>query len=91
MPDEPFVRLEADGLVAPEGDAWRTTRRWQGAMLRASARLMADGDAGDDLRVPVATALLDLYGERLGDDELAAMVTALGTLEARLMLPGPVL
>jgi hypothetical protein len=76
-------RLEADGLVSHEGDGdvLVTTRRWQGAMARAALRLYGAGDPGHDLRVPIATALVELYASRLPDEELAALVEAMLPLE----------
>jgi hypothetical protein len=66
-------------LIARTGDSHRTTRRWQAAMSRAALRLAARDD--DDLRVPIALALLDFYGEA-PDDVLAALVDVLVPIEA---------
>jgi len=48
-------------------------------MSRAALRLAARDD--DDLRVPIALALLDFYGEA-PDDVLAALVDVLVPIEA---------
>ncbi len=91
MPDdeEALSRLEADGLLRRDerGDR-RTTRRWQSAMARAAVRLLSQApDGGDDLRVPVAAALVEIYGAAAPDDELARMVMAMVTIEARELDP----
>jgi hypothetical protein len=75
-------RLEKDGLAISDGDRYVTSRRWQGAMARAALRLYEAGDPGDDLRVPVAAALIDLYGSQLSDEELATLVEAALPIEA---------
>ncbi len=74
-------RLEDDGLLRREASCHRTTRRWQTAMARAAFRLLYAGSDESDLRLPVACALLEVYGE-LPDEELAAMVTVMTPIEA---------
>ena len=76
-------RLEADGLLAREGDGevLRTTRRWQGAMARAALRLYHAGDPGHDLRVPIAAVLVEIYQSQVPDEDLAAMVEAVLPIE----------
>jgi hypothetical protein len=81
---EPALRrLEVDGLAARTGDELRTTRKWQSAMARAALHLYEAGDPGDDLRVPIATALLEVYGSRVEDEDLCALVEAMLPLEMR--------
>jgi hypothetical protein len=75
-------RLQADGLAARDGDSVRTTRKWQSAMARAALRLYEAGDPGHDLRVPIASALLEIYGSNVGDEELASLVEAMLPIEA---------
>jgi hypothetical protein len=77
-----LARLASDGLVEPGVDGPRTTRRWQGAMARAALRLMAAGAPWRDLRLPIASALAELYPEA-SDEELAEAIEALLPLEAR--------
>jgi hypothetical protein len=72
-----LARLEADGFLL----ASRTTRRWQQAMARAAVKLYASGDPGDDLRVPIALALVDVYADRIDDELLAQLVEAMLPLE----------
>jgi hypothetical protein len=74
-------RLEADGFATRESDDLRTTRKWQGAMARAALRLYEAGDPGHDLRVPIAAALLELYGTGLADEEIASLVEAMLPIE----------
>jgi hypothetical protein len=94
-PLDPLERLEADGLLRRDGDVIRTTRRWQAAMARAALHLLeasrADpaGDSGADLRVPVAYAVVELYGARLSDAEVVSFVEALLPVEARELAPRP--
>ncbi len=85
--DEAARRLEADGLLRRDGERQRTTRRWQGAMSRAALRLLSAGDEGNDLRVPVAHALVELYGADFPDADLARFVEVMTSVEAH-ELPG---
>lgn len=80
--DPAAARLIADGLVRTDGDRRVATRRWHGAMARAAMRLLASGDEGADLRVPIVTALLEIYGADLADEELADMVEVLLPIES---------
>ncbi len=50
-------------------------------MMRAALRLYESGDAGDDLRVPIVSALLELYGDRAETSLLVEMVAVLAPLE----------
>jgi hypothetical protein len=81
-----LARLEQDGLVRRDGARYLTTRRWQGAMARAALRLLDDPDSdpseGADLRVPVAHALVELYGPDHGSEELTRFVEAMVLVEA---------
>lgn len=88
MPDVTSVatalrRIEHDGLAARTGGVLRTTRTWQRAMARAALHLYERRDPGDDLRVPIASALLELYGDQADDEELAALVEAMLPIELR--------
>jgi hypothetical protein len=76
----PLARLEADGLVRLDGDRPRTTARWQGALARAALRLLHGDAPWQDLRLPVAEALLQLCPE-LTDEELADLVETLVLIE----------
>jgi hypothetical protein len=90
----PLVRIEQDGLVAPIDGVLRTTRKWQSAMARAALRLYEGGDPGEDVRVPIASALLELYDDRddpVDDEELAALVEAMLPLELLALGVGQVL
>jgi hypothetical protein len=83
----PLAMMEADGLLRREGDRFRTTRRWQSAMARAAFRLVGAGVDGDDLRVPVAAALLEIYGVDEAEEYLADLVEAMLPIEARELAP----
>jgi hypothetical protein len=78
----PLARLEADGLLRAEGDRYRTTRRWQAAMARAALRLLRAGEPSGDLRVPVVSALVELYGDEYADGELARLAEVMTPIEA---------
>jgi hypothetical protein len=82
-----LTALERDGLVARVGAELRTTKRWQSAMMRAAFRLLGSGDDGNDLRVPVASAFVELYGDELSTDELARYVEAMLPIEERELHP----
>jgi len=79
--DDLAEKLIADGLLRHDPAALRTTRRWQGAMARAALRLVRAGDDGDDLRVPIASALLEIYGDALDDDALTAAIAVILPVE----------
>lgn len=72
--DEWIARLEHDGFLAKGTDGqWHTTRRWHGALARASHMLYAEGQELVDLRTPIARALLEAYDDEL-DSSLATAV-----------------
>jgi hypothetical protein len=79
---ELLARLEADGLIRPGAEGARTTARWQAAMARAALRLYQTGAPWQDLRLPIAAALLEIYGA-LPDDAIANLVDTMLPLEQR--------
>lgn len=81
MPDgEALARLEQDGLVLRDGGAARTTRKWHAAMSRAAFCLARGGEDLNDLRMPIAVAMLETYAA-LPDDRLADLVEAMLAIE----------
>jgi hypothetical protein len=84
---DPLAALEAEGLLRREGDRLRTTRRWQSAMARAAFRLVGAGIDGDDLRVPVASALVEIYGIDEPEQRIAELVEAMLPIEERELDP----
>jgi hypothetical protein len=72
--------LESDDLISRDGDRVRTTARWQAAMTRAALRLQRSGAPWRDLRLPIASALLERYPEAT-DEELAALIEAMLPVE----------
>jgi hypothetical protein len=76
-----LARLETDGFIVPSGAAWRTSRRWQQAMARAAAKLYEAGDPGEDLRVPIALAIVDAYAGTVDDESVAELVEAMLPIE----------
>ena len=72
-----------DGIVRFEPDGRpRTTRKWQSAMARAAFHLYGSGDDGSDLRLAIAHAAVEIYGDRKCDEELADIVEAMLPIEA---------
>ncbi len=89
MSEEPacLARLEGDGLLRRESGGLRTTRRWQAAMARAAARL-SGSDRDEDLRAPIAGALIELYGDAIDEDALVEMIHAILPVEIAELTPG---
>lgn len=89
MPDSELVkRLVADGLLRRDGDVnLHTTGRWQSAMARAALRLLRAGTDGDDLRIPIAAALIELYGDAFDDDALVDAVAVILPVELDELAP----
>ena len=56
--------------------------RWHAAVARAAGSLLAQGEELEDLRVPVAWALSEVYGASSSDDELVEMVAVMTPLTA---------
>lgn len=83
-----LARLEAGGLVCREEGRLRTTRRFHAAMARAALRLLEAQEAQHDLRLPVAHAVLELFGPDCPDAEVVLYVELLAELEARALLGG---
>ena len=82
-----LARLESDDLVRREEGDYRTTRRWQAAMARAAFRLYASGDDASDLRLPIAFALVEVYGSDVPDEDLALYVEHMLPIEAHELDP----
>ncbi|MFD2644505.1 hypothetical protein [Pseudomonas japonica] len=80
-----------DKLIAITSGGPRTTARWQAAVLRAISELMRYSDTAreesQDLRIPFAKALNDLYAGQKSDAELTEMVLLMLELETA-PLPG---
>jgi len=77
---DPAEQLLEDGLIRREGDRTRTTPRWQAAMARAAVALQRAQAPWQDLRLPIAAALLERYPGAT-DEELAALVEAMLPVE----------
>ncbi len=81
MPEDGALRrLIEDGLARPGPPRARTTARWQAAMARAALELQRSGAPWQDLRLPIAAALLAHYGQ-LPDEEIARLVEAMLPIE----------
>ena len=70
-------RLVADGFVRRVSDRSLPADRWHAAVARAATELLLRGEELEDLRVPVAWALADSYGNSTSDDELVEMVAVM--------------
>jgi hypothetical protein len=75
------AELVRDGLIERRGDRLRTTRRWQSAMARAAFKLLSEGNRGDDLRLPMIVALVEVYGEECSPERLVDCVETLLPIE----------
>jgi hypothetical protein len=80
--DEVLERLASDGWLDRVGDAWKTSRRWKQAMARTAARLYEE-DPGDDLRVPIAHVMVEIYDGKVDDELLVDLVEAMLPIEAK--------
>jgi hypothetical protein len=87
LEDPSVERLVGDGFLKKTPEGLRTTRRWQAAMMRASAKLMGDPNALTDLRLPVAMAVVEAYGRELPDDAIVRLVEIVSLIEARELRP----
>lgn len=79
-------RLMDDGYLRPGPERLRTTARWQAAMARAAGALQRAGAPWTDLRLPIAVAIAERYGE-LADEEIADLVEAMLPVEAAELEP----
>ncbi len=78
MPDRHVIdRLIADGFVRRVEDQCLPADRWHAAVARAASTLLLRGEELEDLRVPVAWALTERYGDSTSDDELVEMVAVM--------------
>jgi hypothetical protein len=82
-----LTRLEGDGIITLDGTSARTTRRWQGAMMRAIARRISTEKEEVDVRYVIADALLEVYGLDAPTELIAAAVDALTQIELKQLLP----
>ena len=77
-----LARLEADGFIVQREQRWTTSRRWQQAMARAAVKLYEAGDPGEDLRVPIALAIVEAYSGTVDDEVLAQLVETMLPIES---------
>jgi hypothetical protein len=84
---QPVEELVADGLLERRNGRMRTTRRWQSAMARAALRILTESGDGEDLRVPIVSALFELYGEECPEERVFAYVEAILPIERRELTP----
>jgi hypothetical protein len=84
---EAIDRLVRDGLLTRDERGLHLTRAWNSAMARAALRLYTQGDKQQDIRLPIALALVERYGAE-PDERLARYVRVLLPLE-RARLPSP--
>jgi hypothetical protein len=77
--EEALARLASDGWIDQDG---KTSRRWKQAMARTAARLYEE-DPGDDLRVPIAHVMVEIYDGKIDDEALVDLVEAMLPIEAK--------
>jgi len=75
-----LCKLIEDGLLVLQAGRVRTTPRWQATLARAAMSLQRAGAPWLDLRLPVATALVEHYPD-LPDSKLADLVEAMLPVE----------
>ena len=75
---EVHERLIADDFVIARGEG---TPRWHAALARAATQLLSRGEDLEDLRVPVAWALLQ-HNRSASDEELVELVAVMTPLTA---------
>ena len=78
-----YDQLEHDDLIHFGSHGPETSKRWQGAMMRATADLIKNGDVEQDIRVPIVHALLSIYGTPKSNEELSDLVLALMEVESQ--------
>ena len=84
LAQDDLEQLVRDALLETKPDGgYVTTKRWQAALMRATQHLLAEGEDGDDLRIPIVRALLELYGDSMSDADLARLVSAMLPIVAR--------
>ena len=83
-------QLTKDKLLAITSEGPRTTARWQAAVLRAVGELMqydpSPGEQEQDLRIPFAKALHEIYPEQKSDAELTDMLLLMLEVETASLL-----
>lgn len=72
--DRLLQQLVTDGFVRHGGGLLLAQPRWHAALARAAKELHEAGEELTDLRVPVAWAVTQQYGDRASDVELATLV-----------------
>ena len=82
-------RLTADGFVRQSADHLAPTPRWHAAVARAAVALMLQGEELQDIRVPVAWALAQVYASSTTDEELVEMVAVMTPLTGVSSSPPP--
>jgi hypothetical protein len=79
-------------LLATGSGGLRTTARWQAAVMRAVSELMQDnanaGEQEQDLRIPFAKALHEIYPGQKSDAELTEMLLLMLEVETASLLGG---
>jgi len=72
--DRLLRQLITDGFVRHGGGLLLAQPRWHAALARAAMELHEAGEELTDVRVPIAWAVTEAYGERASDVELATLV-----------------
>lgn len=79
-----YEQLTRDGLLCMGDNGLETGKRWQAAIMRATAELLEEGGAADqDLRIPFVRALLSIYGSTKSVEELSDYVLVMMEVESR--------
>lgn len=92
MPETPLdaeralTRLLDDGFLRRDGNALRTTARFQAALARSAYALQRANAPWHDLRLPIAGALAGYY-QTVSDEALATLVEVMLSVEERALEP----
>ncbi|MCA1813500.1 MAG: hypothetical protein LC624_06070 [Halobacteriales archaeon] len=81
QPEQALQRLTSAGLIEREGTGWVTTDKWERALMKAEVRMVEFAEGVDDPRLPISYALVDVFGARLPEDDLEALIDAMVPLE----------
>ena len=80
-PEQALQRLASAGVVQQQKGAWVTTPKWERALMKAEVRMVEFAEGVDDPRVPISYALVDIFGTKVPEQELEALVDAMVPLE----------
>ncbi len=75
--------LSQASLVRKTGSRYISTRRWHGAMARASLQLISRQEKQNDLRLPITLALTEIFKDTVTTKDLVTYVAAMLYVESQ--------